>query len=127
MGSDTWKLIFHRVGGFHPLPWEPRKKYAVGNRVKVALFTAIGNDGLRRHREQKLKVIFITFRMIETNTDINSSLYFRSFVKLNEMTPPYQIQLITSYFKILSFLNSYINIISYLFVYGLLKYLVIIF
>ena len=22
------------AGGFHPLPWEPRKKYAVGNSVK---------------------------------------------------------------------------------------------
>ena len=36
LGSDPPKLIFHRGGGFHPPPWEPRKKYAMGNRVKLA-------------------------------------------------------------------------------------------
>jgi hypothetical protein len=29
-----------------------------------------------RHREQKLKVVFITFQLIATNTDINPSYIF---------------------------------------------------
>jgi hypothetical protein len=32
---------FQKGGGFHPLPWEPRKKYAVGNRVKQTKFFAM--------------------------------------------------------------------------------------
>ena len=50
--------------------------------LQVTLFTAMGNEGLSRHREQKLKVVFIPFQKIEINTVINLSLYFRSFVKL---------------------------------------------
>ena len=43
LGWDTPKLIFHRGGGIHPPPWEPRKKYAVGNRVKLLESGSIGS------------------------------------------------------------------------------------